>query len=140
MRRKTLIASGCALALIVVGCGSDNAAKRKTACASAASAMGAYHRAGQNVGTDFFNRVGDERVIVAAGAFRTRVEQLAPLTSTGERKRLETLAGALEQHEKLLGALASHNLPVAHRYATPAFEQALESGQASFEEICRPST
>jgi hypothetical protein len=138
--RRTLIASACALALVAAGCGSDNTAKRETACAEARSAINTYHHAGQSVGADFFNRAADERVIVAAAAFRARIKQLEPLTSAGERKQLEGLTGALEQHEKLLQALGAHDLPTAHEYATPAFEQALDSGQASFEKICRPST
>ena len=135
--RKTLIASGCALALVAGGCGSDNSAKRKTACANALRAMNAYHAAGEGVGTDFLNRTKDEPVIAAAAAFRAQLGRLEPLTSRSEREQLQGLDGALEQHEKLLHALAFRNFPEAHKYATTAFEEALETGQTNFRAICK---
>jgi hypothetical protein len=134
---KTLIASACALATLVAGCGKDTAAERKTACAKAATAMKAYHAAGSSVGTDFFNRVGDERVIAAAAAFRARLKHLVPLTSATQREQVEELGRTLELHEELLKALAAHNVALAHRLATPAFEEALDSGQKNFRTICK---
>jgi hypothetical protein len=134
---KTLIASGCALALVASGCGSDSSAKHKTACANAVKAMNAYHVAGEKVGTDFLNRTKDEPVIAAAAAFRAQLARLEPLTSSSERGQLQGLSGALEQHEKLLHALAFRNLPEAHKYATTAFEEALDTGQRNFRTICK---
>lgn len=134
---KTLIASCCALALVAAGCGSDTTAKRKTACANAVKAMNAYHAAGEQVGADLFNRANDERVIAAAAVFRARLARLEPLTNSSERKQLQGLDGALEQHEKLLHALAFHHLTEAHKYATQEFEEALDTGQRNFRTICK---
>jgi hypothetical protein len=138
---RALIGSAAALLLALAGCGggSDDAGKRKTACAKAQSALTKYKLAGEAVGTNFFNRAGDERVIAAAAAMRARLQALEPLTSAQESARLQGLARALETHEKLLGALAKHDLPVARKYATIEFERELDKGKASFAQICKAS-
>lgn len=138
---KALIASATALLLVVSACGgsSSNAAKRKTACAKATSALTRYKVAGEAVGTDFFNRAGDERVIAAAAAFSARLQALEPLTTATESAQLQGLTRALTTHEKLLGALAKHDLPLARKYANINFERELDKGKASFAQICKAS-
>jgi hypothetical protein len=141
---RTLIASLCGLVLLASGCGSDNSAQekttaeRKTACSRAAAAMTAYHHAGQAVGADFLEKPAlVKRVIAAAGVFRARLRTLSPLTNSAQREQLEELQATLVQHEKLLGAIVAHDLALAHKYATPGFEPALDSGQANFRTICK---
>jgi DNA-binding GntR family transcriptional regulator len=134
---KKSIASACALATLVAGCGKDTAAERKTACAKAGTAMKAYHAAGTRVGLDFFNRAGEEQVIAAAAAFRARLKHLVPLTSATQREQVQELGRTLELHEELLTALAAHNVALAHKLATPAFEEALNNGQKNFRTICK---
>jgi hypothetical protein len=134
---KALIASACGLLLVFSGCGSDNSAKKKTACAQAAAAMTAYHKAGQAVGANIDDTAGLKRVIAAAAVFRQRLGKLEPLASAEQRKQLEELTGTLEQHENLLGALAVKNTKLAHQFATPEFEPALDRGQAYFRALCK---
>jgi hypothetical protein len=141
---RALIASLCGLVLFASGCGSDKsaqqktAAERKTACSRAAAAMTAYHHAGQAVGADFLEKPAlVKRVIASAGGFRVRLRILSLVTSSAERQQLEELQATLIQHEKLLGAIVARDLPLAHKYATAGFEQALDSGQANFRTICK---
>jgi hypothetical protein len=141
---RALTASLCGLVLLASGCGSGKpaqdktAAERKTACSRAAAAMTAYHHAGQAVGADFLKKPAlVRRVIAAADVFRVRLRTLSLLTNSAQREQLEELQATLIQHEKLLGAIAAHDLPLAHKYATPGFEPALDSGQANFRTICK---
>jgi len=138
---KALIASACGLLLFVSGCGSGGSDKRKTACAQAVTAMNAYHLAGQAVAPDFSNRAGLKKVVVAAAGFRAKLKKLAPATSASERKQLEELTGTLEEHERLLTAVATKQLTLAHELDTQGFEEALDDGQANFKTICKvPAT
>jgi hypothetical protein len=137
---KALIASACALSVLLAGCGGSGANsaadKRKTACAKAKAAQSAYHRAGQSVGTDFLDPTADKRVIAAAAVFRARVQELEPLSSKTQATELVSLVRILVQHEKLLGALGAHELKAAHKYATESFESELDEDQKNFEAIC----
>jgi hypothetical protein len=138
---KALIASACALSVLLAGCGgsSSNSAadKRKTACTKAKAAQNAYHLAGQSVGTNFLDPTADKRVIAAAAVFRARVQELEPLSSKAQAPELVSLVRILVQHEKLLGALAAHDLKTAHEYATESFEGELDEDQKNFEAICK---
>jgi hypothetical protein len=137
---KALIGSACALSVLLGGCGGssgDSAGKRKTACTKAKAAQNAYHLAGQSVGTNFLDPTGDKRVIAAAAVFRERVQELEPLSSKPQAAELVSLVRILVQHEKLLGALAAHDLKAAHKYATESFENELDEDQKNFEAICK---
>jgi hypothetical protein len=141
--RRLLVASICTPSLIlagcaIAGCGGSDHAELASACAKAKAAQAEYHRAGEAVGASFLeDQAGDRRVIAAAGRFRERVQAIEPLTSPARSQQLVALVRVLVQHEKLLAALAAHDLKTAHIYAGGNFEQALEEGQKNFEAICR---
>jgi hypothetical protein len=142
--RKLLVASICTFSLLLAGCvvagcgGGEDHAKLETACAKAKVAQAEYHRAGEAVGATFLeDKAGDRRVIAAAGRFREQVQALEPLTSSAQSQELVELVRVLVQHEKLIAALASHDLKTAHLYAGGNFEQTLGESQKHFEAICR---
>jgi hypothetical protein len=138
---RALIASACALGVLLAGCGGSGAngtaEKRKTACTKAKAAQNAYHLAGQSVGTNFLDPTADKRVIAAAAVFRARVQDIEPFTSQSQAAELVSLVRILVQHERLLGALAAHDLKAAHKFATESFESELAEDQKSFEAICK---
>lgn len=151
---RVLIALACATSLLLSACGSSSSgsssgasttsgsstssssARRATACAKATAAKRAYQEAGSAVGLNFSDRAKVQLVITDAGVFRARLRDLEPATTSAQRQELEGLASVLEQHEKLLTAVSEHNLPLARKYAGNGFEERLNSGITSFEQIC----
>jgi hypothetical protein len=137
---KTVVASACIALLVLAGCGgSDQAAKRKTACSKAAPALRQYVRVGTETGLNILDPKSDKRVIAAAGALSSRVDELTPFVSAGQRTQLQGLRTALAQQSKILGALAVHDTSAAHKAAESFDEKALDGGRATLERVCHVS-